>query len=102
MLIKPDPIEMRRNIIPYFLASKVVHFSLKFSKQKQKLSNPHHHPSIERKKEAKETKINLVFVLYESELLFIRLWFFFIYSDLNCFFQKLELLIKVGIVFLII
>ena len=69
MLIKADPIEMRRNIIPYFLASKVVHFSLKFSKQKQKLSNPLHHPSIERNKEAKETKINLDFVLYESELL---------------------------------
>ena len=51
------------------MASKVAHFSLKFSKQKQKLSNPHHHPSIERKKEAKKTKINLDFILYESELL---------------------------------
>ena len=62
---------MRRNIIPYFLASKVVHFSVftKFFKAETKLSNPHHRPSIERKKEAKKTKINLDFILYESELL---------------------------------
>ena len=71
MLIKPDPIKMRRNIIPYFLASKVVHFSVftKFFKAETKLSNPHHRPSLERKKEAKKTKINLDFILYESELL---------------------------------